>query len=144
MRRVGEGRNLIDTIYVENAAAAHLLAAGKLNGGSPVCGRAYFVSQGEPVNCWEWINQVLSLAGQPPVQKSISFRAAYAAGAVLEGLWTVLGRTDEPRMTRFLAAQLATSHYFDLSRAQADLGYAQRTSMAEGMERLRQWLAANR
>lgn len=141
LRRVGDGKNLIDTIFVENAAAAHLQAADKLNSGSPVCGRAYFLSQGEPVNCWEWINQVLSLAGQPPVQKSISFRAAYAAGAVLEGLWTLLGRTDEPRMTRFLAAQLATSHYFDLSRARTELGYAPRVTLQAGMERLKESLA---
>lgn len=136
LRRVGDGKNLIDTIFVENAAEAHLLAADKLIAGSPVCGRAYFLSQGEPVNCWDWINQVLALAGLPPVKKSISFRAAYAAGALLEGVWWLLGRTDEPRMTRFLAAQLATSHYFNLAAARRDLDYAPRVSLAEGMERL--------
>jgi nucleoside-diphosphate-sugar epimerase len=83
---------------------------------------------------------VLALAGRPPVRKTISFRAAYAAGAVLEGVWSLLGRTDEPRMTRFLAAQLATSHYFDMSRARRDLGYEPRVSTAEGMERLRKSL----
>lgn len=140
LRRVGDGRNLIDTIYVENAAEAHLLAADRLAGGSRVCGRAYFLSQGEPVKCWEWIDQVLALAGLPPVRKSISFRAAYAAGAMLEGVWTLLGRTDEPRMTRFLAAQLATSHYFNLARAREELGYEPRVSMAEGMERMKESL----
>jgi nucleoside-diphosphate-sugar epimerase len=140
LRRVGDGQNRIDTIYVENAADAHVLAAERLREGSPVCGRAYFLSQGEPVNCWEWIDQVLALAGLPPVRKTISFRAAYAAGAVLEGVWSLLGRTDEPRMTRFLAAQLATSHYFDMSRARRDLGYEPRVSTAEGMERLRKSL----
>lgn len=137
LRRVGAGKNLIDTIYVENAAAAHLLAADKLSHGSPACGRAYFLSQGEPVNCWNWIDEVLALAGLPPVGKSISFRAAYAAGAVLEGAWRLLGRTDEPRMTRFLAAQLATSHYFNISRAKADLEYTPAVSTAAGMERLK-------
>ncbi|HUE71817.1 MAG TPA: NAD-dependent epimerase/dehydratase family protein [Pirellulaceae bacterium] len=136
LRRVGDGKNLIDTIYVENAAAAHLLAADRLKPSSPVCGRAYFLSQGEPVNCWEWIDQVLALAGIAPIRQSISFRAAYMAGAMLEGVWWLLGRTDEPRMTRFLAAQLATSHYFDISRARADLDYAPTVSLAEGMERL--------
>ena len=141
LRRVGDGTNRIDTIYVENAAEAHLLAADRLVGGSPVCGRAYFLSQGEPVNCWQWIDEVLALAGLPPVRKSISFRTAYAAGAMLESLWWLLGRADEPRMTRFLAAQLATSHYFDLTRAHQDLGYEPRVSMPEGMERVREWLA---
>jgi nucleoside-diphosphate-sugar epimerase len=88
------------------------------------------------VNCWEWINEVLALAGLPPVTSGISFRAAYAAGAMLEGLWTVLGRNEEPRMTRFLAAQLATSHYFDITAARRELGYEPQISMAEGMRRL--------
>lgn len=137
LRRVGDGKNLIDAVYVENAAAAHLLAADKLQPGSPVCGKAYFITNGEPVNCWDWINEILSLAGVPRVTKSISYRAAYAAGAVLEGLWTLTGRTDEPRMTRFLAAQLATSHHFNITAARRDLGYEPAVSMAEGMEQLR-------
>ena len=136
LRRVGAGKNLIDAVYVENAAAAHLLAADKLQAGSPVCGKAYFITNGEPVNCWDWINEILSLAGVPRATKSVSFRAAYAAGAVLEGIWTLIGRTDEPRMTRFLAAQLATSHHFNITAARRDLGYEPIISMAEGMQRL--------
>jgi len=136
LRQIGDGKNLIDAVFVENAAEAHLLAADRLRPGAPVCGKTYFISNSEPVNCWEWINELLKLAGVPPVSKRISYGAAYAAGAMLEGLWTLLGRTDEPRMTRFLAAQLATSHYFDISAARRDLGYEPRISMAEGLERL--------
>ena len=113
--------------------------------GSPVCGKAYFITNGEPVNCWEWINEILALAGLPRRSSAaFRYRAAYAAGAVLEGLWTLLGRTDEPRMTRFLAAQLATAHYFDISAARRDFGYEPRISMAEGMQRLASWLTGNR
>ena len=137
LRRVGAGTNLIDAVYVENAAAAHLLAADRLQPGSPVCGKAYFITNGQPVNCWNWINEILNLAGVPPVAKSISYRTAYAAGAVLEGIWQLSGRTDEPRLTRFLAAQLATSHYFNIAAARRDLGYEPAISMAEGMQRLR-------
>jgi nucleoside-diphosphate-sugar epimerase len=140
LRQVGDGKNLIDATYVENAAMAHLLAADALAPDSPLSGRAYYISNGEPVNCWDWINEILALADLPPVNRRISFRAAYAAGAVLEGLWTLLGRTDEPRMTRFLAAQLATSHYFDISAARRDFGYEARVTMAQGMERLKSWL----
>lgn len=136
LRRVGSGKNLIDTVYVENAAAAHLQAADKLALGSPVAGRAYFISQGEPVNCWDWIDQVLALAGLPPVKKSLSLRAAWGIGAALEGVHAALFLKGEPRMTRFLAAQLALSHYFDLRRAREDFGYAPPVSLAEGMRRL--------
>jgi nucleoside-diphosphate-sugar epimerase len=142
LRQVGDGANRIDAVYVENAAAAHLLAADALRPDSPVAGRAYFITNGEPVNCWQWINEILTQAGLPRVTRRISFRAAYAAGAALEALWTVLGRADEPRMTRFLAAQLAASHYFDISAARRDLGYAPAVSMAQGMELLAAWLRA--
>jgi nucleoside-diphosphate-sugar epimerase len=140
LRQVGDGRNLIDAVYIENAAAAHLLASDRLLPGSPICGKAYFISNGEPVSCWQWINEILRLAGLSPIERRISFRSAYAAGAVLEGLWTLVGRSDEPRMTRFLASQLGTSHYFNISAARRDLGYEPKVSMAEGMERLQAWL----
>jgi nucleoside-diphosphate-sugar epimerase len=136
LRQVGDGQNLIDAVFVENAAAAHLFAADRLAPGAAVCGKAYFISNGEPVNCWDWINELLALYGVPPIRSRVPYRVAYAAGAALEGLWTLLGRTDEPRMTRFLAAQLATSHYFDISAARRDLGYEPRISMAEGLKRL--------
>lgn len=137
LRRVGDGKNLIDAVYVENAATAHLLAADRLQPGSPVCGKAYFITNGQPVNCWDWINEILATAGVAPVTKSVSYRAAYAAGAVLEGIWKLTGRTDEPRMTRFLAAQLATSHYFNITAAGRDLGYEPAISMAAGMQSLK-------
>jgi nucleoside-diphosphate-sugar epimerase len=136
LRRVGRGHNLIDMVYVENAAEAHLLAADRLVLGSPVAGRAYFITQGEPVNCWQWIDELLALAGLPPVKRSVPLPVAYAAGAICEGLYTVLRRTDEPRMTRFLAAQLGRDHYFDISRARRDFGYEPRVSTVEGMRRL--------
>jgi nucleoside-diphosphate-sugar epimerase len=136
LRRVGEGENLIDTIFVENAATAHLQAADALKPGSPVAGRAYFLSQGEPVNCWQWIDDLLAIAGLPPVRKSISLPAAWLAGAILETVYRVLHLPGEPPMTRFLAAQLATSHYFDLTRARQDFGYQPAISLQEGMRRL--------
>ena len=136
LRRVGAGRNLIDQVYVENAAAAHLLAADALGPGSPVCGRAYFISQGEPVNCWQWIDQLLGLAGLPPVRKAIPFRTAWWLGLVLETVHRSFRLPGEPRMTRFLAAQLAKDHYFDIRRARQDFGYQPAVSTAEGMRRL--------
>jgi len=140
LRRVGNGQNMIDAVYVENASTAHLLAADALQPGSPVSGQAYFITNGEPVNCWQWINEILEFAGLPPPQRSIALPAAYAAGAILEAAWKVLGRTDEPRMTRFLAAQLATSHFFDIGAARRDFGYEPKISMAEGMKKLEAWL----
>jgi nucleoside-diphosphate-sugar epimerase len=141
LRRVGDGTNRIDTVYVENAATAHLQAAEALQPGSAVAGRAYFISQGEPVNCWGWIDQILALADLPPIRKSISFAAAWRLGAVLETTYRLLRLKSDPPMTRLLAAQLATSHYFDISRARQDFGYRPKVSTAEGMERLAEAIA---
>jgi len=141
LRRVGDGANRVDMVYVENAATAHLQAADALRPGSPVAGRAYFISQGEPVNCWDWINQILVLAGLPPVEKSISLSTARKIGLAMEAVYGLLRLGGEPPMTRFLATQLATSHYFDITRAREDFGYEVKISTAEGMRRLAAELA---
>lgn len=138
LRRVGDGANLIDTIYVENAAQAHVAAAEAMHEGSPVCGKAYFISQGDPVNCWGWINEILELAGLPRVRNAISFRAAYRLGHGLEILHETFNLRSEPRMTRFLAAQLAKNHYFDISRARKDFGFSPRISNTVGMQKLQE------
>jgi nucleoside-diphosphate-sugar epimerase len=136
LRRVGDGTNQVDTIYVENAALAHIQAAEAMEPGSPVCGSAYFLSQDEPVNCWDWINDILALAGLPRIRQSISYYWAYRLGYSLETIHQMFNMESEPRMTRFLAAQLAKSHFFDISRAKHDFGYFPQVTMAQGMERL--------
>jgi nucleoside-diphosphate-sugar epimerase len=141
LRRVGDGTNQVDITYVENAVDAHLLAAIALNSAdSSAAGNAYFISQGQPVNCWGWINELLALVSLPPVEKSVSPRTAYWAGVAYESVYRLLGLHSEPPMTRFLAAQLATSHWFDISAARRDLGYEPRVSTADGMKRLGEWL----
>jgi nucleoside-diphosphate-sugar epimerase len=141
LRRVGDGTNLVDICYVENAAAAHLAAADALaDPDSPVVGRAYYISQGEPVNCWQWIDEILALAGLPPVRKSMSFNTAWRFGRACETVYKLLRLRGEPPMTRFLAAQLARSHWYDIAAARRDLGYEPRVSTAEGMQRLAAWL----
>ena len=133
--QVGDGTNRVDVTYVENAADAHLLAADRLGDGSPVNGQAYFISQGAPVTLWPWINLLLERLGLPVVRRRISHGVARTVGAAMEMAYTVLPLRGEPRMTRFLADQLATSHYFDISKARKDLGYEPRISTEEGLER---------
>jgi nucleoside-diphosphate-sugar epimerase len=136
LRQVGDGTNRIDITHVENAALAHLLAADQLLSVRAVGGKAYFISQGESVNCWQWINELLSMHGLPPVRRKISLDWAWRIGAVLEFLHRAARSEKEPRMTRFLAAQLALDHYFDIGRAQRDFAYQPRISTAQGMHDL--------
>ncbi|MBI3088350.1 MAG: NAD-dependent epimerase/dehydratase family protein [Candidatus Omnitrophica bacterium] len=131
---VGDGANQVDLTYVENGADAHLLAADRLTPGSPVAGQVYFISQGRPVVLWEFLNQVFRKLGIAPVSRRISRRTARVLGAVNELGYRLLP-VGEPRITRLLADELATSHYFDISKARRDLGYEPRVSLEEGLER---------
>jgi nucleoside-diphosphate-sugar epimerase len=140
--RVGDGANKVDLIYIDNAVAGHIRACDALEPGSPVAGSRYFLSDGKPVVLWDWINGLLTEMGIPPVTRSISYRRAKMIGAVLEGVYNLLGIKQEPPMTRFLASQLATSHYFDISRARKELGYEPVVDPEEGLRRLIQSLAA--
>lgn len=138
LRLVGDGSNLVDSVYVDNAADAHLAALARLSPDAACAGRAYFITNAEPVPMAELINGILGAAGLPPVTKRISPRVAYGVGATLEAAYRLLGRRDEPLMTRFVARQLATAHWFDPEPARRDLGYEPRVSIAEGLERLAQ------
>ncbi|MBV5306156.1 MAG: NAD-dependent epimerase/dehydratase family protein [Desulfobulbaceae bacterium] len=136
LRQVGAGDNLVDISYVDNVAHAHLLAADNLAGPGTASGRAYFVSQGKPVNLWQWIGELFSRLDIAPVRGKISYPMAYGIGALLEGAYHLTGRQEEPRMTRFLAQQLAKSHYFSIARAMDELGYRPLVTTEQGMERV--------
>ena len=136
LRRVGDGKNLISMVYVENAARAHLQAADALSLSSPVAGQAYFINEPEPVNLWDWINTLLGRAGLPPIAKSISAGAASTIGAVLEGAYSLFGISSEPRMTRFLASQLSRSHWYRVDKARRDFGFEPLVTVEEGLQRL--------
>jgi nucleoside-diphosphate-sugar epimerase len=140
LRRIGTANKLIDTTYIDNAADAHLLAADRLAPGSPIAGKAYFISQGEPVPLWDMVNRILAAGGVAPVTRSVPVSVAYLAGWCCEMLYGVLRRHDEPPMTRFVARELSTAHWFDISAAKRDLGYVPRVSLDEGLRRLAAWL----
>jgi nucleoside-diphosphate-sugar epimerase len=140
LRRVGDGMNLISVSYVENVAHAHLQACDALRPGSPVAGHAYFVNEPQPVNLWEFVGDIVRRAGLPPVTKSISAGAAWRIGAALEGVYRLLRLPSEPPMTRFVASQLSTSHWYDVSAAKRDFGYDPEVSVEEGLHRMEQHL----
>jgi len=121
LRIVGDGTNRVDVTHVDTAADAQLSALDALLAGR-ANGKAYFLSQGEPVNLWEFINRLVVGAGLPPITKKIPLRRAYAIGAIMEALWTILPLKGEPPMTRFVAVELAKDHWFNVSAARRDLG----------------------
>lgn len=138
LKLVGREDKLVDTIYIDNAAYAHVLAALELCEPQPKCqGKAYFLSNDEPITMAKMLNLILACDGLPPVTKRVSRTVAYIAGAVFEGVYLLLKKQQEPLMTRFVARQLSCSHYFDISAAKRDLGYLPLISIDEGMKRLK-------
>ncbi|KAF1712182.1 3-beta hydroxysteroid dehydrogenase [Pseudoxanthomonas kalamensis DSM 18571] len=136
LRIVGDGNNKVDTTYIDNAAQVHFDAFDHLAPGAACAGRAYFISNGEPWPMGRLLNALLQAAGAPPVDKHLSFKAAYRIGAVCETLWNTLPLKGEPPMTRFLAEQLSTAHWYDMGPARRDFGYVPKVSMQEGLQRL--------
>ncbi len=104
----GDGKNLIDTVHVDAAAEAHVLALERmLDRDSNASGRPYFITDGQPIECWDWITDILSFARLKPPTRSISLANAYRIGAILEVLFRLARRQSEPPMTRFVAKQRA-------------------------------------
>jgi nucleoside-diphosphate-sugar epimerase len=131
--RVGLGKNKVDTSFVEDCVAAHLCAMDALKNNSRCHGKAYFISQGEPVYLWEWIDKILVLNGLSKVSRSIPAGLAKSLGRICEVLVRCLPGKREPFLTRFLASQMSRDHYFNISAAARDLGYKPRYSIDQAL-----------
>lgn len=136
LKIVGDGENLVDVIFVENAAKAHVNALKTLDTGTKICGNAYFLGQEKPVNLWNFINEILKLHGFAPITKKVNANLAYSIGAIFEFIFFLFRITSiDPPMTRFTSLQFSKSHYFDLGASIADLGSYQDVSTQEALAR---------
>jgi nucleoside-diphosphate-sugar epimerase len=139
LKIIGDGENLVDVSYVENVSKVHVMALERLSPSSPIAGKAYFFGQG-PVKLWDFTNDILKRSGLSPLTKKIPLKVAYNIGMVIEGIARVFSlfgiKIDNPPMTRFVALQLGTSHYFNHSQIEKDLGPLNLISIEEGLDRL--------
>lgn len=131
--QIGDGSNRVDITYIDDCVAAHLCAMAALESNPAARGRAFFISQGEPVQLWTWVNEVLRANGLPPITRRISRRFATFIATVAEAIARLDPRGREPLLSRFLVSEMATSHYFDLTAARTLLGYHPRFTVAQGM-----------
>jgi 2-alkyl-3-oxoalkanoate reductase len=138
LAKVGKEPHLVDSTYIDNAAMAHLLAAERLYPNSAVAGKAYFISQGEPLDIGELMDRIIGAAGLPPIRRTVPPAIAYLAGWMLEMIHSLFKIQKEPAMTRFVARQLSTAHWFNINAARRDLGYDPQISIEEGLRRLAQ------
>ena len=138
--QVGNGTNFVDLSYVEDVARAHLLAADHLTPDSPVPGSVYFISQDEPVNVWSWLRNLLDRVDYPPPKFKISLGAARFAAGLMEWFYRTFVPKGTPKLTRFLASELALSHWYDISAAKNELGYYPQYTMKEVEDMVVQWI----
>jgi nucleoside-diphosphate-sugar epimerase len=140
LKIVGDGTNMVDISYIDNVVDAHIKAAVNLELYGTAAGEAFFISQGEPVNLWGWINELFIALNRPLVARKISFKTAFRIGNMLEHLYGILRIKNEPKMTRFVAEQMAKSHWFSVEKARDILKWQPEVSTAEGMKRLVAWI----
>lgn len=128
---IATGAALIDTTYVDNAVDALVAAVD-----ADVHGEALVVSNGEPRPVGEVLRRLCAAAGVPAPGRHVPLALALAAGAVVEGVWSLFDRRDTPPLTRFLAEQLATAHWFDQRRTHTALGWTPRVRLDDGFAAL--------
>jgi nucleoside-diphosphate-sugar epimerase len=138
---IGTGAALVDTTYVDNAVDALVAAADAVRPGAICAGQAYVIANGEPRTVRELMQRICESAGVPFAPKRVPARVALGVGSLVERVWPRL-RDDEPPITRFIAEQLGTAHWFDPRPAAVDLGWTPRTTLDAGFERLRAWFSA--
>lgn len=126
----------IDTVYIDNAARAHVLALENLTGPGTAAGRAYFITNGEPTPIGDMLARLLEAAGEAPRIGTVPLPLAMAAATAVEWLWRGLRKRSDPPLSRFVVEHLATAHWFDLTAARRDLGYRPVVSIDEGLRRL--------
>ncbi len=135
---VGSGNALVDSTYIDNAIGAHIAALDAVTPGSPCAGKAYVISNGEPRTVNELISRICDAAGVEFSPKHVPTVIARNLGSLVERVWPVF-RRDEPPITRFVAEQLGTAHWFDQRPAQKDLNWKPQVSVDEGFARLSDW-----
>lgn len=139
---VGTGNALVDSTYIDNAISAHIAALDALHIGSACDGKAYVISNGEPRTVNELMRSMCESAGIPFEPRHLSLALGIRLGSVVERLWPLV-RSSEPPITRFIAEQLGTAHWFDQRSVQQELQWAPTVTIAEGFDRLTQWFAAH-
>lgn len=127
------GRALIDSTYVDNAATGIVAALHRVD---TARGRAFVITNGEPRPVGELLAGICLASGVRPPRWSIPAGVARAAGSLIERAWALRPGEDEPPMTRFLAEQLSTAHWFDQRGTRQALDWAPTVSIDEGLRRL--------
>jgi 2-alkyl-3-oxoalkanoate reductase len=136
MPLLGSAAALVDTLYTDNAVDAVVAAVDAVD---RVHGESLVVTNGEPRPVGELIRGLATAGGAPEPRLRVPAGLARGIGGVIEAIWEAggLGRNgEEPPLTRFLAEQLSTAHWFDQRRTREVLGWSPAISIDRGLELL--------
>lgn len=136
-RAIGNRDKLSDFTYISNLVDAVVAAEERLVPGSAVCGQAYFITNGEPMAFFDFVEKFLMQLGYPPITGKVPYWLAYSVAAIAEGWDTLKGGTlnAENGLTRFAVKYMVTHHYFSIEKAKRDLDWTPKVSLAEGIQR---------
>lgn len=128
--RIGDGSCLIDMSYIDNVVDAILLA---MAAPPELSGRAYNISNGEPVRIWEVIDRLADALALPRPHARISRANALHVATALEAGHHLFAPRREPALMRYGVDLLSVDMTLDISRARDELGYIPRIGMDEAL-----------
>lgn len=129
------GSNLVDLTSVENVAQACELAMTAKG----VSGQIFNITNGEPADFKELLEQFLSAAGEKPHYRRLPFWPAYGLAAGLEGIYRLLRMPGEPPLTRYTVCTLGFAQTMDISRARRLLNYQPEKGLKESIREYGEW-----
>jgi nucleoside-diphosphate-sugar epimerase len=136
LRKIGKGKNLVDVSYIDNVVAAHINAAQAIIHNFEVAGKPYFITNGDPVLLWDFLDEILQISGLEPLKKRIPVWTAYMFSLGDEIIHKTLLKSSDPVLTRFLVSELTRSHWFDISQARRLLNYNPEISNMESLKKM--------
>ena len=135
LRRIGNCINKVDVTYIENVVMAHINAARTMINNPSVTGEAYFITNGEPVLLWDFLDMILQASGLEPLKKKVPVPAAILISHISEVFQKIFPNEKET-LTPFIVGELTRSHWFDISKARRLLNYDPEISNLEGLKKM--------
>lgn len=123
----GKPTSLVEFVHVDNLVLAHELAAQALTSEKQQCsaGQAYFISDGKPVNNFEFFRPLVEGLGYPFPKLRLPVSLVYFFAFLTEMMHLLIGPlyNFQPLLTRAEVYKTGVTHYFSMAKAKAELGY---------------------
>jgi 3beta-hydroxy-delta5-steroid dehydrogenase/steroid delta-isomerase len=130
----GKGTTRMDYTYIDNLVDAQIRAAERLVPGSPVCGRAYFVTDGDPINTGNFSQTLIDHMGIDAKTIRVPGPVARILAKAGERVFQLFGKPKPP--VSLVDVQLCLKDsFFSIDRARQDLEYEPLVSTREGLRR---------